>query len=79
MFSIFLLAQKTTDCLQYKKTLSKMYSSSSSRSKQTYRGSMFRTSGSNSVAIMNQFVTGLKNKNEEIRCKAARDLYHYVS
>lgn len=27
---------------------------------------------------MNQFVTGLKNKNEEVRCKAARDLYHYV-
>ncbi|OXA52223.1 Serine/threonine-protein kinase mTOR [Folsomia candida] len=59
-----------------------MYSSSSSRSKQaTYqnRGSMFRTNGSNSVAIMNQFVTGLKNKNEEVRCKAARDLYHYVT
>jgi len=57
-----------------------MYSSSSSRSKQTYhnRGSLFRSNGSNSVTVMNQFVSGLKSKNEETRCKAARDLYHYV-
>jgi hypothetical protein len=61
-----------------------MYSSSSSRSKGTTyqgRGSQFRSNGGSSVSgtVMNQFVAGLKSKNEELRCKAARDLYHYVS
>lgn len=29
--------------------------------------------------MMQQFVTGLKSRNEEMRLKAARDLHHYVS
>jgi hypothetical protein len=32
-----------------------------------------------SNALMQQFVAGLKSRNAEIRAKAARDLYHYVS
>ena len=30
-------------------------------------------------SVMNQFIAGLKNKNEEIRGKTARDLHHFVS
>ena len=29
--------------------------------------------------IMNQFISGLKNRNEEVRLKAANDLYHFVT
>lgn len=29
--------------------------------------------------LMQQFVTGLKSRNADVRMKAARDLYHYVS
>ena len=29
--------------------------------------------------IMNQFIGGLKNRNEEVRLKAANDLYHFVT
>lgn len=28
---------------------------------------------------MQQFITGLKSRNEEVRLKAARDLQHYVT
>ncbi|KAK7093536.1 serine/threonine-protein kinase mTOR-like isoform X2 [Littorina saxatilis] len=28
--------------------------------------------------IMNQFITGLKNRNEDVRLKTANDLYHFV-
>jgi hypothetical protein len=39
----------------------------------------FRTHSANSAPLMHQFVSGLKSKHEEVRYKAARDLYHYVS
>ena len=29
--------------------------------------------------IMNQFISGLKNRNEETRLKAANDLFHFVT
>ena len=29
--------------------------------------------------IMQQFISGLKSRNEEVRLKAARDLHHYVT
>ena len=28
---------------------------------------------------MQQFISGLKSRNEEVRLKAARDLHHYVT
>ena len=30
-------------------------------------------------AMMQQFVAGLKSRNEEVRLKSARDLHHYVT
>ena len=30
------------------------------------------------VHYMQQFILGLKSRNEEVRLKAARDLHHYV-
>lgn len=38
-----------------------------------------RTQLANSAPFMQQFLSGLRSKNEEVRSKTARDLYHYVS
>lgn len=34
---------------------------------------------SSTVSILQQFASGLKSRNEEIRAKAAKDLQHYVT
>lgn len=43
------------------------------------RGAMLRFTSPTTVSMMNQFVNGLKSKNEDMRVKAARDLHHFVS
>lgn len=43
------------------------------------RGANLRFSSPTTLSMMNQFVNGLKSKNEETRIKTAKDLHHFVN